>query len=166
MYEGGVRVPLIVRWPGHTRAGSTCDDYLISSDYYPTILDMAGLPPRPKQHVDGKSFVGLMDGKADTDRGPIFWHYPHYGNQGGSPASAIRDGDWKLIEFLEDGKLELYNLVHDLGEHHDLAGENPDRAAAMKRRLHKWRQAAGVQMPSPNPQAKVAQSTTAPATQP
>jgi len=151
MYEGGVRVPLIVRWPGHTRAGAVCDNYLISTDYYPTILELAGLAPRPAQHIDGKSFASLLEGKQKSDRGPIFWHYPHYGNQGGSPASAVRDGDWKLIEFLEDGDVELYNLGDDLGEHRNLAGKQPERAAEMKQRLDAWRTAVGAQMPSPNP---------------
>lgn len=153
MYEGGVRVPLIVRWPGRTQPGASCDSYLISTDYYPTILDMAGLPPRAAQHIDGKSFVPLLQGQQDNDRGPIFWHYPHYGNQGGSPASAVRDGDWKLIEFLEDDRVELYNLVRDPGEHQNLAGSETDRVARMTRQLHEWRTAVGAQMPTPNPHA-------------
>ena len=101
------------------------------------------------------SFAPLLEGHRDSDRGPIFWHYPHYGNQGGSPAGAMRDGDWKLIEFLEDGRLELYNLAHDLGEQVDLAGAEPMRTARMKEQLHAWRQSVDAQMPSPNPEASL-----------
>jgi arylsulfatase A-like enzyme len=154
MYEGGIRVPLIVRWPDHA-AGATCDSYVISTDYYPTLLEMAGVPLRPEQHVDGMSFAPLLEEPRDRERGPIFWHYPHYGNQGGSPTTAMRDGDWKLIELLEDGRLELYNLAQDIGEQVNLAGADPLRTVRMKEQLHAWRQSVGAQMPSPNPDASL-----------
>ena len=151
-YEGGLRVPLIIRWPGVTKPGSQCEDYIISTDYYPTMLDMAALPPRPEQHVDGKSFAPLLrDEAADFARGPIYWHYPHYGNQGGVPARAIRDGQWKLIEFMEDDTLELYNLSDDLGEHRNLVATEPERVERMKNMLHDWCDSVGAQMPTPNP---------------
>jgi arylsulfatase A-like enzyme len=164
MYEGGVRVPLIVRWPGVAKPGAVCDSYLISTDYFPTILDMAQCsllaPPeenplseREDYTPDGVSFVPLLKSDPDFHRGPIYWHYPHYGNQGGSPASAVRDGDFKLIEFLEDGRLELYNLATDPGERTNLADADSSRAQRMQQQLHEWRQAVGAQMPSPNPQA-------------
>jgi len=106
-YEGGIREPLIIRWPGVTKPGSICDAPIISTDYYPTLLQMAGLPLRPEQHQDGASMVPLLNG-GDRPRGPLFWHYPHYGNQGGRPVGAVRNGDYKLIEWYEDMRVELY----------------------------------------------------------
>lgn len=153
-YEGGVRVPLIVRWPGKTKPGSLTDRYVISTDYYPTILEMAGLPLRPRQHVDGQSFAPLLKGAHQPARGPIFWHYPHYSNQGGRPFTAMRDGNWKLIEFLEDGRTELYNVAHDLTEKNNLAAAQPERTSAMLHCLHQWQACVGVQMPLSNPQYK------------
>jgi arylsulfatase A-like enzyme len=150
MYEGGIRVPLIIRWPGVTKPASVCDQYIISTDYYPTILEMASLPPHAEQHRDGKSFASLLRGGTHFDRGPIFWHYPHYGNQGGSPAAAIRDGGWKLIEFFEESRVELYHLTNDVSEQHDFANSEPERAAAMLAQLHRWRKSTGAAMTSPN----------------
>jgi len=150
MYEGGVREPMIVRAPGITRPGSVCREPVISTDFYPTMLELAGLPLRPKQHRDGTSFVPLLEGKKMT-RGPIFWHYPHYGNQGGAPGGAVRDGDFKLIEWYEDGSLELFNLRDDLGEQHNLAAKFPDKVRDLHARLAAWREATGAKMPTPNP---------------
>ncbi len=110
MYEGGTREPLIVRWPGRIEAGSICDVPVSSPDFYPTMLDMAGLDLLPEQHCDGESILPLLKGGNTMKREAIFWHYPHYGNQGGTPGSSVRCGDYKLIEFFEDGRLELYNL--------------------------------------------------------
>src|SRR5690606_23708698 len=146
-YEGGVRVPLIIRWPGKTKAGVTTDSYVISTDHYPTILEMAGLKLKPAQHVDGRSCAPLLQGESQPARRPIYWHYPHYGNQGGRPFSAIRDGDWKLIEFLEDGRSELYDIAHDEAETKNLAAAEPERTAMLLNQLHLWREAAKVQMP-------------------
>jgi arylsulfatase A-like enzyme len=167
MYEGGIRVPLIARVPGVTDQAQrqTGEDrasnpaaasagYLSSVDYYPTILELAGVAPPDGQLLDGKSFVPLLKGDADFSRGPIYWHYPHYGNQGGVPARAVRDGQWKLIEFMEDGALELYNLVDDPREQHNLAKSEPERTARMKDMLYQWCESAGAQMPSPNPKYK------------
>jgi arylsulfatase A-like enzyme len=151
MYEGGLRVPLIVRWPGVTQPGATCDQYITSTDYYPTMLAMAGLEQKAEQHLDGRSFTPLLQAKGNFHRGPVYWHYPHYGNQGGRPAAAIRDGDWKLIEFFEDGRTELYNLASDLAEQHNLAKSESDRAAFMRNQLHRWQQSVGAKRPSPNP---------------
>jgi len=151
MYEGGVRVPLIIRWPGVAKRGAVCDQYVTSTDFYPTMLAMAGLPPRRQQHVDGKSFAPLLTGEAEFERGPIFWHYPHYGNQGGTPAAAVRDGDWKLIEFFEDGRSELYNLASDLAEQHNLAQSQHERVATLQRQLHQWQLSVDARKPSPNP---------------
>jgi arylsulfatase A-like enzyme len=154
MYEGGIREPMIIKWPGHARAGTTCDHPVTSTDFFPTLLEMAGLPLRPEQHLDGMSLVPLLVGDESFDRGPLFWHYPHYGNQGGSPTGAVRDGDWKLIEFFETGDVELYDLSRDPGEQHDLAGEQPDRAQQMRQQLAAWQAEIAVRMPSRNPQAQ------------
>ena len=147
LYEGGVREPMIVRAPGVTRPGSTCTEPVISTDFYPTMLELAGLPLRPNQHVDGTSFVSLLEGGKMT-RGPIYWHYPHYGNQGGAPGGAVRDGDWKLIEWYEDGRVELYNLKEDLGEKKDLAAAMPEKACELQKMLADWRRSVGAQMPA------------------
>jgi arylsulfatase A-like enzyme len=153
-YEGGVREPWIVCAPGVTKPGSTCATPVISTDYYPTLLELAGLPLRPEQHVDGVSFVPLLKGE-DFARGkPLFWHYPHYGNQGGAPYGAIRDGEWKLIEWYEDGALELYNIAQDVGEQDDRAGREPERVRALHAKLVAWRNDVGAIMPTPNPDFK------------
>ncbi len=150
-YEGGVREPWIVAAPGVTKAGSVCDTPVISTDYYPTLLELAGLPLKPEQHLDGVSFVPLLKGRP-FDRGkPLFWHYPHYGNQGGAPQGAIRDGDWKLIEWYEDGALELYNIAQDPGERTNLAARHPDRVKALHAQLAAWRKEVKAVMPTPNP---------------
>ena len=138
VYEGGIREPFMIRWPGVAKPGSTCDVPVISTDFYPTMLEMAGLPPRPRQHRDGVSLVPLLRGGKRLDRDAIYWHYPHYSNQGGFPGGAIRMGDWKLIERFEDGRVHLYNLADDLGERHDLAAKQPERVAAMRKKLHAW----------------------------
>lgn len=150
-YEGGTRVPLLVRWPGHAAPGTVCDTPVVSTDLYPTLLAAAGLPARPDQHVDGVSLVPLLRGARRLERDAIFWHYPHYGNQGGTPASAVRMGDHKLIEFHEDGRLELYNLSDDPGETRDRAAIEPDRAATMRARLAAWRGSVCARIPAPNP---------------
>jgi arylsulfatase A-like enzyme len=151
MYEGGTRVCQIVRWPGRVAAGSLCDVPVYSADFYPTLLEAAGLPLRPRQHVDGVSLLPLLDGRDALDREAIFWHYPHYSNQGGTPACSMRAGDWKLIEFFEDGHLELFNLRQDLQEENNLATKDPSRAAAMHQRLVAWRQEVAALVPQPNP---------------
>ncbi|MBC7317408.1 MAG: sulfatase-like hydrolase/transferase, partial [Chloroflexi bacterium] len=135
MYEGGTREPLLIRWPNVIRAGAVCQVPVTSPDFYPTLLDLAGLPPRPEQHVDGLSFAPLLRGEAQNiDREAIFWHYPHYGNQGGTPACSLRAGEYKLIEFFEDGRLELYNLREDISEAHNLAQEMPTLARSLHER--------------------------------
>ena len=157
-YEGGVREPLIVRWPGVTQPGSTCRAPIISTDYYPTLLEMAGLPLRRRQHVDGVSLVPLLKGGARPER-PLFWHYPHYSNQGGGPGGAVRVGNFKLIEWFEDMRLELFNLSDDLGERHNLAPTMPDKAASLRQQLHEWRESVNAAMPTPNPDYTAAADT-------
>lgn len=150
LYEGGIREPMIVRWPGKTAPGSECAAPVISTDFYPTMLAMAGLPLRPRQHVDGRSLVPLLKQEGKLHREAIYWHYPHYGNQGGSPGGAVRSGDWKLIEFFGPKRVELYNLAEDLGEDHNLAEEEPERAARMLEMLRAWQREVGARMPTPN----------------
>jgi arylsulfatase A-like enzyme len=150
-YEGGNRVPLFITAPGRIQAGSTCPVPVTSTDFYPTLLDLAGLEPIPDQHRDGETLVPLLDGGGALKREAIFWHYPHYSNQGGAPACAIRAGDDKLIEHFEDGRLELFDLREDIGEHHDLARTHPDRAKALHRRLLAWRESVEALIPKANP---------------
>lgn len=149
-YEGGVREPLLIRWPGVTPPGSLCRQPAISTDFYPTLLEVAGLPMRPQQYRDGVSLLPLLKGGVRSER-PLFWHYPHYSNQGGAPGGAVRLGSYKLVEWFEDMRVELYNLDQDLGELHDLASAQPEKTAALRRQLHQWRHSVNAAMPTPNP---------------
>jgi arylsulfatase A-like enzyme len=150
-YEGGVREPWIMHVPGVTKAGTTCDTPVISTDYYPTFLELAGLPLAPDQHRDGVSIVSLLRGGQLQRNAPLYWHYPHYGNQGGRPCGTIRDGDWKLIEWYEDGAVELYNVPADISEKNDLAAKHPDKVKDLRAKLTAWRKEVGARMPTPNP---------------
>ncbi len=153
-YEGGTRVPFIVYWPGNTKANSICETPVISMDIYPTILEMAGLKKAARQGVDGLSLVPLLHQKAKLKRETLFWHYPHYQHYqlgGTTPYGAIRDGDFKLIEFFDDMRVELYNLKDDLGEQRNLTTQMPEKVEQLRKKLHSWRKEAGAQMPSRNP---------------
>jgi arylsulfatase A-like enzyme len=141
MYEGGIREPMIVRAPGITTAGSECETHLTSVDFYPTMLELADIAN--EQEIDGRSFLPALKGEG-FDRGPIFWHYPHYGNQGGEPTAAVRDGNWKLIQFYEDDSVELYDLGNDIGEANDLSEANPEVVAKMKKQLTDWQESVGA----------------------
>jgi arylsulfatase A-like enzyme len=155
MYEGGIREPMFVVWPGRAKPGSQCSVPVTSTDFYPTILAMTGRPLEAEQHVDGRSLVPLLDGGAAIERDAIYWHYPHYGNQGGSPASAVRAGDWKLIEWFEDGgRLELFNLKEDIGEQKNLAETNAAKTKALHAKLQAWRNGVGARLPTVNPAYK------------
>jgi arylsulfatase A-like enzyme len=151
VYEGGIREPFVIRWPGVTRPGSTCSVPVVSTDFYPTILEMTGRPLRPEQHLDGVSLAPLLRGGDSLDRDAIYWHYPHYSNQGGYPGGAIRMGDWKLTERFEDGGVQLYNLHDDLGERRDLAAQQPDRVRIMRGKLHAWYKEVGAKFLEPKP---------------
>ena len=142
---------MIIKAPGLTRPGSVCRESVISTDFYPTILELAGLPPRPRQHLDGTSLVSLLKGGGPLNRSALYWHYPHYGNQGGTPSGAVLEGDDKLIEFFEDGRIELYNVRKDIGEKRDLREARPERARELREKLRRWRNETGALMPSPNP---------------
>ena len=148
-YEGGVREPLLIKWPGTTHPGSVCTKPVNSPDFFPTILAMADLPPLPHQHLDGTSLVPELQGTDSPER-PIFWHYPHYSNQGGSPFCAVRADGFKLIEWYEDNRVELYDLRNDIAEKNNLATDKPETAAALTARLHGWRTDVKAQMPEPN----------------
>jgi len=149
-YDGGVREPLIVRWPGVVTPGSTASEPVTTPDLFPTLLEAAGLPLVPEQHRDGRSFLSLLKG-APFVRGPIFWHYPHYSNQGGEPAAAVRDGDWKLIKFFDRERVELYNLAEDISESHDLSAREVDTADRLLTMLDAWEAEIGCLVPRVNP---------------
>ncbi len=151
MYEGGIREPMIVRWPGVVKPGSICDAMVTSVDFFPTILAIAGVKDVPAKDIDGVSLVPLLRQSGRLRRDAIYWHYPHYHPGGATPCGAIRRGDYKLIEFFEDGRLELYNLKEDVGERTDLAAAMPQKAAELRKKLANWRRAVKAQMPTPNP---------------
>lgn len=150
-YEGGVRVPLIVKWPGVTQPGTINETPVISVDFYPTILEIAGTTPKPGQIIDGESLVPLLRQTGGLKRTALYWHYPHYHPGGATPYSAVRDGDYRLVEFFEDNRLELYNLKEDAGEKNELAQKEPAKVAALRAQLEAWRKAVGAQLPTANP---------------
>jgi len=149
MYEGGTREPLMIRWPAVVAAGSESDVHVTSPDFYPTLLEAAGLPARPVQHCDGKSFLPLLNGR-EFERGPVFWHYPHYSNQGGTPGASVRDGRWKLIEFFEDEHVELYDLLEDQSEQNECSNAHPEIVARLRGALDRWKTEVGALIPKPN----------------
>ncbi len=151
LYEGGIRVPLIMRVPGVTEAGSVCDEPVVSTDFYPTLLELLGLPAMPRQHADGVSLVPLLEGDDSLERDTLYWHYPHYHGSAWPPGAAVRHGNWKLIEFFEDDDIELYRLDDDLGEKNDLAATHPEKARQLKKKLHDWLDRLDAKMPKPNP---------------
>ncbi len=152
MYEGGIREPLLIRWPGVIPEGSTCNAQVTSTDFYPTLLDCCGIPQLAGQHVDGKSFFpSLKDPTRPRDRGPIYWHYPHYNGNGARPASCVIDGQWKLIEWLEDGATELFDIAGDVGEQQDLAPEQPVVKGRLLGLLKAWQGEVRARIPEPNP---------------
>ena len=151
MYEGGTREPLLVKWTDVVAPGSICTVPVTTPDFYPTLLDAARLDLIPEQHCDGVSLVPLLKGGDELPRKAIFWHYPHYGNQGGTPGSSVRMGNYKLIEFFEDDRIELYDLENDPGEKCDLSREKPELAQEMKATLQQWRQDVEAKIPQPNP---------------
>lgn len=150
LYEGGIREAMIVKWPGVTKPKTLCDTPVITMDFYPTLLHVAGAPQRPEQHRDGVDITPLFTGGKIRERN-FYWHYPHYGNQGGKPGGAIRSGDWKLIEWYESGRTELYNLKNDKEERHDLASAESTKVEQLESQLAAWRKDVNAIMPTPNP---------------
>jgi arylsulfatase A-like enzyme len=151
-YEGGIRVPLIIKWPGVTRPAHVISEPVTSSDLYPTCLAAAGQPPRPNQHRDGLNLKPLLEGADSLDREAIFWHFPHYNQHPSAvPSSVIRKRAWKLIETFDPEGIELYNLEDDLSETTNLAGKQPELVAKLHGQLDAWRRDVGAQMMEPNP---------------
>lgn len=150
-YEGGIRVPWIVRWPSVAAAGSVCREPVMSIDAYPTILEMTGVADDPAHHFDGVSLVPLLRKKGGLLPRNLYWHYPHYHPGGATPYSAVRQGDWKLIEFFEDNSVELYNLEDDPQETTNLATRYADEVVRLRKELKAWRKAVNAQLPTRNP---------------
>lgn len=151
LYEGGIRTAGIVRWPGVVPAGKTNETPVISMDYFPTILQAASASLPNEMTIDGRTILpALKNGQVETGR-PLFWQYPHYGNQGGAPGASILDGDWKLIEWFEDENVELFNLADDPGETTNLAHTEATRVESMRVRLHAWEKEVGAHRSTPNP---------------
>lgn len=158
LYEGGIREPLIIYSPKATANGAVCDLPVIGTDFYPTILDMLGVNRAPKGEdgIDGASLVPLLNGDKEatgklTNR-PLFWHWPHYSNHGAqSPGGAIRVGNYKLIEYYENNRVQLFDLLHDSAEQHDLSESAPDKVRELTAMLHAWRKNVNAEMPVPNP---------------
>lgn len=152
MYEGGVRVPTILYAPNKNIKVKEIQEPVITPDYYPTLLQLVGipLPEGQKVSIDGSSWLPLLQGEEALEREAIYWHYPHYHQEGAVPYSAIRMGDWKLIENLESNQFELYNLKEDIGESTNLIHDNGEVAEALKEKLDKWRKSVNAQMPRVN----------------
>jgi len=149
IYEGGIRVPMIVRWPGVIKPGTACAEPTTTADLLPTFCQAAGAD-LPDQPIDGMSLLPLfVDSRVKLDREAIYFHYPHYHHS--RPAGAIRAGDWKLVEYFDDAPLELYNLRNDIGETTSLAKKMPDKAKQLQQMLATWRKSVGARMPTPNP---------------
>ena len=145
-WEGGIRQPFYISVPKLANSGKFVETPVTGADFFPTILDLAGLNQLPKQHVDGLSLKPLLEGKSIAHR-DLFWHYPHYGNQGGEPSAIIRSGDWKLIHYYEDGRNELYKISEDIGEQSDLATNHPEVSAKLSKKLHTWLTSKNAKIP-------------------
>ena len=150
LYEGGIREPMIIRAPGVTKAGSLSDTPVVSMDFFPTILSLAGLEQRPRLHADGVNLVPLFKGGELKPRS-LYWHYPHYHGSTWKPGAAVRDGNWKLIEFYHYKNVELYNLAEDPGELNDLAEKHPGVTERLWKLLVDWQKKMNAKMPVPNP---------------
>jgi len=150
LYEGGVREPTIIRAPDVTQPNSVSHKPMVSMDFFPTMLDLAGLPLQPKLHVDGQSLLPHLKGD-DSGQRTFYWHYPHYHGSTWKPGASIRDGDWKLIEFYHYKNFELYNLADDPGERQNLAKAKPTKAKLMRAKLLAWQKQMQAKMPVPNP---------------
>ena len=158
-WEGGIREPFYIKMPSRIKAGTRCDIPVSGIDYYPTFLELAGVPLPAEQQLDGMSLVPLLEGRSNPAIATrdLFWHYPHYGNQGGEPSSIIRHGAWKLIHYYEDGRDELYNLDTDPGEHNDVHKAHTATTTQLRERLDIWLVDIKAQLPTPDPQYDAAQ---------
>ena len=151
IYEGGIREPMIVRYPKVVKAGTICSAPVSSVDFFPTILELAGVNMKKSHKIDGVSFASLLKGADKLDREAIYWHYPHYSPQGGRPASAVRAGDYKLIKLYEGDQIELYNLKDDIAETTNLAAGEPELTVRMTKMLDNWLKDTKAKFPKPNP---------------
>lgn len=157
LYEGGIRVPLIVHWPGVVKPGSVCSEPVISVDFFPTFVDILGLEYKTPNPIDGVNLVPLLRQSGVFSRQAIYWHYPHYHSAGIGPCGAIRSGDYKLIEWFDEticgpaNKFELYNLKEDIGEQNNLAKQMPEKVEELGKMLSNWRDKVNAQMLTPNP---------------
>jgi arylsulfatase A-like enzyme len=150
LYEGGIRVPMIVRWPGRVKPGTLSDEPVVSMDFYPTFLEVAGLKPTGNKPIDGESLVSLFQQTGKPKRGELFFHFPNYAwHMDNRLGGAVRAGDHKLIRNYDDGSVELYNLKLDLGETANLAKRQPEIAARLNRKLGQWLADTGAWMPKP-----------------
>jgi len=153
-YEGGIREPMIVRWPGQSKDGTVSETPVIGVDFYPTIMDMVGIKVPSGQVLDGVSITPLLKGQPIAKRA-LFWHFPHYSNHGQqSPGGAVRYGDYKLLEYFENNMVQLFNLKNDRGEQNDLAKSEPAKVKELTEMLHAWRKNVGAKMMATNPQYK------------
>lgn len=157
LYEGGIREPLIIRWPGVVTPDSTCGEPVISVDFFPTFLEIAGIKNKAKMPIDGVSLVPALNRSGTLNRRAIYWHYPHYHGSSIGPCSAVRAGDYKMIEWFDDSicgpgnEFELYNLKEDIGEQNNLAKIMPERVGELKKMLSNWRSEVNAQILTPNP---------------
>lgn len=154
-WEGGIREPYFIKVPWMDCAGKKTDIPATGADFYPTLLELTGAPLKPTEHLDGVSLVPALKGDTIAKR-PLYWHYPHYGNQGGEPSSIIREGEWKLIHYYEDGHNELYNIITDIGEQNNVADENPEIANNMYKKLFEWLNEVKANYPTKDPLYSVA----------
>lgn len=160
LYDGGIRVPLIVKWPGGGRSGAVSQTPVSSIDLFPTILELCGVKAETASagkdstvlsKSDGVSLVAELAGTGTVERDALYWHYPHYANQGGRPGGAIREGEYKLIEFYENGRRELFHVAKDVGESQNVSDKHPDIVERLALKLAAWRESVGALMPTPNP---------------
>ena len=149
MYEGGTRVPLFVWYPRLVKPNTCCRTAVTTSDFYPTFMDLIGAAERTPEDVEGVSLLPLLQGEPIEERA-MYWHYPHYGNQGGTPGASVVLGRWKLIEFFEDHRCELYDLETDLSEQNDVAARHPEKVEKLRSMLHAWQDSAGALFPAVN----------------
>lgn len=147
LYEGGIRVPLIVKHPTTGKKGVAIDAPVISTDFFPTLLEWAGLPLRPELHRDGISWAPLLEGHPGKENRELYWHYPHYHGSSWTPGAAVRSGDWKLIVLYETEEHELYNLKDDPYEKNNLAAGEPETARRLLAKLEAWQRETGAKLP-------------------
>lgn len=152
VYEGGIRIPLIVNWPDKIKPAQINENLVVNTDFFPTFASLLGIKENKKDPKDGKNMLNTwFDPAIPLNRGPVYWHYPHFSNQKGRPSGAIRDGDYKLVENYENGKTELFNLANDVGEKNDLSKTHPEKLKDLRDKFRAWQKEVRANMPPPNP---------------